>query len=140
VTNIYAPFLLTKLLLPILRETARTEKSAPGTVRVSWAGSSASFMSRPHAGLAWTPDNKDLVYAIDNPQMAYAISKAANFYLGVEFGHRYGDDDGVLHDVSLFPQITILLLEQTCLTIHRATIQAISAANSSVTCPAFLSG
>lgn len=30
--------------------------------------------------------------------MAYATSKAANFFLGYEFGRRYGNRDGVLHD------------------------------------------
>lgn len=103
VTNIYGPFLLTKLLLPILRDTAKAEakSGAPnGTVRVSWAGSTASYMSVPRNGVAWTADGKDLVYALEDPQKGYAVSKAANFYLAVEFGRREGDAAGVLHNVS----------------------------------------
>lgn len=109
VTNIYGPFLLTKLLLPTLRETARAERVSTQAgnqkrqghpVRVSWAGSTASYLSKPRLGIAWTNDGKELVSAFDDPQGGYAVSKAANWYLANEFGRRHGDEDGVMHNVS----------------------------------------
>lgn len=96
VTNIYSPFLLTKLLLPVLRSTAASDTNA--NVRVSWAGSAASFMSPPRGGVAWNPDGKDLKDAYEDPQAVYGITKAANWWLANEFGARYGDADGVLHN------------------------------------------
>lgn len=114
VTNVYGPFLLTKLLLPILRETARVENAAlgvakgddaaekvPAPVRVSWAGSAATFLSQPRNGVAWTKDGKDLLGAFSDPQGLYALTKACNWYLAVEFGRRFGEADGVLHNVSI---------------------------------------
>ena len=98
VTNIYGPFLLTKLLLPILRSTAKAERAAtnPQPVRVSWAGSIATVLSRPHGGVSWAQN--DLAFAHADPQTGYAISKCANYYLATEFGRRSGDADGVLHN------------------------------------------
>lgn len=93
-TNILGPFLLSKLLQPTLRATAAT--SPPNTVRVTWAGSLATVLGTPTGGVAWTADGKDFVSA-GEPVAGYAITKAANYLLAVEFGKRFGNDDGVLH-------------------------------------------
>ena len=97
-TNIYGPFLLTKLLHPLLKKTAGSE--APGSVRVTWAGSLATVLGTPSGGVAWTEAGNDFVGA-GTDMTAYAISKAANYLLAVEFGKRSGNADGVLHLVSL---------------------------------------
>lgn len=111
VTNVYAPFLLTKLLLPVLRETAAAE--GRDAVRVSWAGSAASFLSAPWGGIAWTPDGKEVVGALQDPEGVYGITKSANWYLANEFGRRYGDTDGVLHNVRFPPFLCPHLLSLT---------------------------
>lgn len=97
-TNIYGPFLFTKLLLPVLRQTAASE--VPGSVRVTWAGSLATVLSQCHGGVGWTEDHTELAYEKD-PDGAYSVSKAANYHLGVEFGKRSGNQDGVMHVVSV---------------------------------------
>lgn len=100
-TNIYGPFLMTKLLSTILRQTAANEPA--GSVRVSWAGSLGTIMSTADGGISWTPDNKELAYE-DQPVEAYHVTKAANYLLGVEFGKRSGNQDGVMHVVSSPPK------------------------------------
>lgn len=94
-TNILGPFLLTKLLLPILKKTAQTEPK--GSVRVSWAGSLAVVVQSPTGGVQFTPqgDLKDFSSGV-----AYGVSKAANYLLASEFGRRYGGD-GVVHNVCI---------------------------------------
>jgi len=94
-TNIYGPFLFTKLLSPILKRTAASEK--PGDVRVTWAGSTATVVNTPPGGVAWKEDGSDLVHAFEPPMMPYHITKAANYLLAVEFGKRFGQTDGVMH-------------------------------------------
>jgi retinol dehydrogenase 12 len=99
VTNVYGPFLFTKLLLPVLRRTAERE-GKDGTVRVSWAGSAATFLSPSKGGVGWEKDGKDIVGAFRDTQGMYLVTKAWNWWLAKEFGRRYGDQDGVLHNVS----------------------------------------
>jgi retinol dehydrogenase 12 len=95
-TNIYGPFLLTKLLLPVLRHTAVDE--LPGSVRVTWAGSLGTILSQFAGGLEWEADGTRLA-GEESLDGAYHVTKAANYLLGVEFGKRSGNDDGVLHVV-----------------------------------------
>jgi NAD(P)-dependent dehydrogenase (short-subunit alcohol dehydrogenase family) len=100
-TNILGPFLLTKLLSPLLKRTAENEPE--GSVRVSWAGSLAVDLQSPRDGLAWTKD-KDGRATLDetkNERVKYGVTKAANFYLAHQFGKRFGARDRVLHDVSI---------------------------------------
>src|ERR1700761_8175908 len=99
-TNILGPFLFTKLLLPILKRTAQDEPK--GTVRVSWAGSLAVDLGSPKGGVAWKmgKDGQDTLDDKGNNTFAYGVSKAANYFFGREFGRRFGDADGVMHNVS----------------------------------------
>ncbi|KIW53401.1 hypothetical protein PV05_08976 [Exophiala xenobiotica] len=99
-TNILGPFLLTKLLLPVLRRTAESEpNNSKGTVRVSWAGSSAVDLLSPKGGVAWkkSGDEQTLDDSLGSTA-SYGISKAANYFLAHEFGKRFGTRDGVLHN------------------------------------------
>ena len=98
-TNILGPFLLTKLLLPILKSTAAS--STPNTVRVSFAGSLAVVLQSPPGGVEWTTDGKDLAHGLNDPATSYGTSKAANFLFGREFPKHSGTE-GVLFNVS-FP-------------------------------------
>ncbi|KAI1617119.1 short-chain dehydrogenase [Exophiala viscosa] len=96
-TNILGPFLLTKLLLPILRRTAEAEPQ--GTVRVSWAGSLTVDVQTVKGGLAWKmdKDGQDTLDDSKGNRLNYGATKAANYFLAHEFGKRFGSRDGVLH-------------------------------------------
>ena len=99
-TNILGPFIFTKLLTPILRATAQGQPG--GSVRVSWASSSAQDLMSPIGGASFNHDGS-LKRARDSSISgfdAYGVTKAANYLLAVEFGKRFGDKDGVLHNVS----------------------------------------
>ncbi|KAJ9610836.1 short-chain alcohol dehydrogenase [Cladophialophora chaetospira] len=97
-TNILGPFLFTKLLLPILKRTAENEPK--GSVRVSWAGSLAVDLQSPNGGAVWTKgkDGEETLDGEKDNRLAYGVSKAANYFFGTEFGKRFGDRDGVLHN------------------------------------------
>jgi retinol dehydrogenase-12 len=85
-TNNVAPFLFTKLLTPILVDTAKA--NAPGTTRVVWVSSSAVEMS-PKGGV----DLNNLDYKVDKGAWAkYGVSKAGNLLHSHEFARRYGKD------------------------------------------------
>lgn len=96
-TNCVGPFLFTKLLTPILAQTA---KAAPaGSVRVIWVASSAVQYLSPAGGVEM--DNLD--YKRDaNPRHKYGVSKAGNFLHGTEYAKRHGKD-GILSLVSQNP-------------------------------------
>ena len=87
-TNNIAPFLFTKLLTPLLFETAQTAPEA--SVRVVWVSSSASDRFAPEGGL----DLNDLGYT--GPDRSawykYGVSKAGNILHSKEFARRYGKD------------------------------------------------
>lgn len=84
-TNNVAPFLFTKLLLPVL---ARTAKQAPAnSVRVVWVSSSAAEHLSPKGGIDF--DNLD--YKTDKgPWPKYGVSKAGNVLHAAEFAKRTG--------------------------------------------------
>ncbi len=96
-TNILGPFLLMRLLQPILKKTAQSEPK--GSVRVSWAGSLSVVLQSPAGGVTFTADGKDLQEVA--PPTAYGVTKASNYLLGAEFGKRSGNPDGILHNVSV---------------------------------------
>jgi len=99
-TNILGPFMFTKLLLPILAETAKT--APKDSVRVSWAGSIGIDVGSPKGGITFNEDGSPYDFKTGG-NTAYAASKAANFFLGYEFGRRFGNKDGVLHNVRTPP-------------------------------------
>lgn len=83
-TNCLGPFLLTKLLLPVLSNTARG--SPRGSVRVVWASSGIIDMTGPPGGVSLAelapgkhPKNKDY---------NYSASKAGNWMLAAELDRR----------------------------------------------------
>ncbi|RDW63602.1 NAD(P)-binding-containing protein [Coleophoma cylindrospora] len=96
--NNVGPFLFTKILTPLLIETAKTAPSA--SVRVVWVASSAVERFSPKGGVEM--DNLD--YSADRGAWTkYGTSKAGNVFHGTEFARRYGDK-GVL-SVSLDPGV-----------------------------------
>lgn len=109
-TNILGPFLLTKLLLPVLKRTADADTDAQqGSVRVSWAGSLAVDLQSPSGGVAWKKgkDGADTLDDTKGNTTLYGVSKAANYFLAQEFGRRFGARDGVLHNVSLCSSLLV---------------------------------
>ena len=102
VTNILGPYLFTKLLLPVLKKTAA---GAPkGTVRVCWASSLATDLYTSKGGIKFAEDGSPIVNGKGGGNHEYGVSKVANYFLGYEFGQRFGNADGVLHNVSLPPE------------------------------------
>ncbi|KAL2060797.1 hypothetical protein VTL71DRAFT_8849 [Oculimacula yallundae] len=86
-TNCVAPFLFTKLLTPILKNSAKV--NPPGSTRVVWVSSSAAEGFSPKDGI----NLANLDYKKDQaPWHKYGVSKAGNLYHGKEFAKRYGDD------------------------------------------------
>jgi retinol dehydrogenase-12 len=95
--NNLGPFLLTKLLTPILVSTAQTEP--PNTVRVVWTSSSSAEMMSPKPG-GVELDNLD--YHIDrSADFKYGVSKVGNYFHAVEFSRRY-KESGII-SVALNP-------------------------------------
>lgn len=90
-TNNIAPFLFTKLLTPLLVQTAH---SAPkGSVRVVWVSSSAAEMIGPVGGVEM--ENLDYKKKEMNGWMKYGVSKAGNILHSNEYARKYGEQ-GVL--------------------------------------------
>lgn len=87
-TNCVGPYLFTKSLLPVLRETARA--SPPGSVRVTWAASIATEIYAPENGVTFESDGTPRIY--DNQRMNYGASKVGNVFLAAEFARRYRED------------------------------------------------
>ncbi|RDW79443.1 hypothetical protein BP6252_04081 [Coleophoma cylindrospora] len=82
-TNNIGPFLFTKLLTPIMQETAKTSK--PGEVRVVWLASSAIGMA-PTGGV----NLANMDYKQDQAAWhKYGVSKAGNVLHAREFAKRY---------------------------------------------------
>ena len=84
-TNCLGHFLLTKLLTPLLKQTAEGPDTAPGSVRVTWAASTGVEFS-PKGGMTI---NKDGDYeAPESPEAGYMCSKAGNVLMNAEFARR----------------------------------------------------
>lgn len=104
-TNALGPFLLSRLLEPILLKTAAQQKS-PGNVRLVWV-SSMLDIGTPKGGIVWNPEtNEPLVH---NEMMAnYMQSKAGVTFIGHEFAKRLGDS-GIISTVS-YPELRIFVI------------------------------
>lgn len=95
-TNNVAPFLFTKLLLPILVKTART--APKDSVRVVWVSSSAGEFGSPQGGV----DIDNLDYKVDKGAWhKYSVSKAGNLLHASELAKRAGAE-GIISVVSRF--------------------------------------
>lgn len=93
-TNCIAPFLFTKLLTPLLVQTAKT--SPVGDVRVVWVSSFAAELVAK-GGV----DVKGLdKLAEGDPNRVYGITKGGNVLHAQEYAKRYGKD-GIVSIVSL---------------------------------------
>jgi retinol dehydrogenase-12 len=94
-TNCVAPFLFTKLLTPLIVQTAKT--SPAGEVRVVWVSSGAVEIGAPKGGL----DVQNLDYKVDKASWEkYSISKGGNILHAVEYARRYREE-GIISIVSL---------------------------------------
>lgn len=95
-TNNVAPFLLTKLLHPILAKTAST--APKDSVRVVWVSSSGAEVLAPKGGV----DLNNLDYKKEKSNWSrYGTSKAGNVLHSGEFARRFGSEG--LISVSLNP-------------------------------------
>jgi NAD(P)-dependent dehydrogenase (short-subunit alcohol dehydrogenase family) len=86
-TNCLGPFLFTLCLYPLLKSTAA--QSPAGSVRVTWAGSSA-IEGANEGGVQFESDGSPRVN--DVPRKDYAQSKIGNVFLAAEASRRYGKD------------------------------------------------
>jgi NAD(P)-dependent dehydrogenase (short-subunit alcohol dehydrogenase family) len=80
-TNCLGPYLLTKLLMPILRTTAETDGVFPGSVRVVFTSSITTDTSAPKGGMN--------IATLDDPSTPqtdmYTHSKTGNWFLANTF-------------------------------------------------------
>jgi NAD(P)-dependent dehydrogenase (short-subunit alcohol dehydrogenase family) len=90
-TNCLGPYLLTKLLMPVLRRTAELEGVSPASVRVVFTSSITTDLSAPKGGMA--------IKALDDPATPqvdmYTHSKTGNWFLANAF-HSSMKSSGVL--------------------------------------------
>lgn len=85
-TNNVAPFLFTKLLRPILANTAKT--APPDSVRVVWVSSQVAELFSPKGGV----DLNNLDFKAEKGAMVkYGTSKAGNILHASEFAKRQSD-------------------------------------------------
>ncbi|GAP87967.1 putative NAD -binding protein [Rosellinia necatrix] len=93
-TNCLGPYLLYRMLLPILSKTASAGASPAGSVRVIWAASIAVHVAAPHPqGMVLGEDGRpsDL-----GPKANYAQTKVGNVFLARECA-KTTPQTGVLH-------------------------------------------
>lgn len=95
-TNNVGPFLLTKLLLPILAQTAKT--APKNSIRVVWVSSYAAKLA---STIPIDMSNVDYKKKDEGSWTKYIRSKAGNAIHAAEFA-RQTKGDGVIHLVS-FP-------------------------------------
>lgn len=105
-TNILGPYLLARLLYPILKQTA--DASPVNSVRVCWASSLLMELS-PHGGVIMNESGSPILS--NNRYTNYFVSKAANNLLASEFGKQYKQANilSVVGDTSLHFSILFLL-------------------------------
>ncbi|KAH8651358.1 hypothetical protein BX600DRAFT_483765 [Xylariales sp. PMI_506] len=88
--NCLGTFLFTKLLTPVLRETAKA--ATPGSVRVVWLSSTIDLAAERNVGF----DMNNLDYKTQKPAMIrYGYSKVGNYYQAVEYA-RQVKDSGII--------------------------------------------
>lgn len=87
-TNCIGPFLLSKLLTPILKETAAS--SPKDSVRVIWAASLGVNLFTPTNGMVIEKGSAPKV--CETTQYNYGQSKTGNYYFAAEYHRRYSAD------------------------------------------------
>jgi NAD(P)-dependent dehydrogenase (short-subunit alcohol dehydrogenase family) len=95
-TNCLGPFLLTKLLLPILAKTSASQP--PSSVRVVWISTQMVDLSAPLGGLVLS----ELHEPPSDPLRNYINSKFGNWCLASELSRRVGPSEGII-SVALNP-------------------------------------
>jgi NAD(P)-dependent dehydrogenase (short-subunit alcohol dehydrogenase family) len=109
VTNVLGPYLFTRLLLPVLKKTAAERPT--GAVRVCWASSLGTDTLTPKRGITFAADGSPIVKGKGGGTSEYGVSKVANYFLGYEFSKRFGNRDGVMHNVS---DVSTFVLRTAC--------------------------
>ncbi|KAK6075272.1 hypothetical protein SCUP515_06049 [Seiridium cupressi] len=99
-TNTIGPFLLTRLLEPILVSTAK--QSPTGSVRIVWVASIIA-LGTPKGGVVWDKQ-LDGPTLLDSPGANYMQSKAGLVFLAHEYARKLGKE-GIL-SMSLHPGLT----------------------------------
>lgn len=89
-TNCLGPFLLTKLLTPLLRKTAALPDTPSGSVRVTWAASLGVDVYSPPGGVT-LDDHGDCIPDGSRNEPNYGATKAGNYFLASQFALRHGD-------------------------------------------------
>ncbi|KAF3766815.1 NAD(P)-binding protein [Cryphonectria parasitica EP155] len=92
-TNTMGPFLLTRLLTPVLSSTAR--RSPPGSVRPPPDGVRKEFLQAPNPSVISAKD------AMDYKEL-YSQSKAACWFIASEFARRYAETTGYTPNLLYF--------------------------------------
>lgn len=100
-TNTLGPFLLARLLTPILSSTAR--RSPPGSVRVVWAASLLVETGSPKSGVRQEfIDDQESAKKMDYVEL-YSASKAASWFLSSELSRRQPRGEGAVAYVAANP-------------------------------------
>ncbi|TKA83230.1 hypothetical protein B0A55_00642 [Friedmanniomyces simplex] len=92
-TNCLGPFLLTKLIAPLLQQTARAASTPAGSVRVLWAVSVGIDIRSPANGgmdLSFSSNDEAMhpVPSTEDTMLNYAMSRAGNLFLASRFAVR----------------------------------------------------
>jgi NAD(P)-dependent dehydrogenase (short-subunit alcohol dehydrogenase family) len=87
-TNCLGHFLMTELLLPLVKSTAK--QSSTGSVRVIWSSSIVVDVAAPKGG--FDADQLSAVGPNAGGQEYYTISKVGNWFLASELGRRVSKD------------------------------------------------
>jgi len=94
-TNCLGPYLFAKLLTPLLIHTASLPETVPGSVRVTWAASTAIDGFSPPGGMTFDSDDGYLPHPKNNQNSNYGASKAGNYFLASQFALRH-PESGVI--------------------------------------------
>ncbi|KAI0602498.1 hypothetical protein F4775DRAFT_245498 [Biscogniauxia sp. FL1348] len=88
-TNALGPFLLTRLLEPVILRTATSGRASPGSVRIVWVGSMLA-LGTPQGGVVWDAHTgQPRVHA--DMMSNYMQSKAGVTFLASEYAARLAD-------------------------------------------------
>ncbi|PWY88004.1 NAD(P)-binding protein [Aspergillus sclerotioniger CBS 115572] len=88
-TNCLGPFLLTRLLTPLLEAAAASDSSTTGSVRVVWTSSQVAELSAPPEGIIMSELTNPPRDVVRN----YVTSKLGNWCLAAEMARRYGTQE-----------------------------------------------